>query len=150
MNHQSNQQHTSEHHHERMNEFMNEWIDEFYYSNILSEATLLYDKWKLILTNMLCKWLHEISIKLDGSDYMGKVIAYNHFLFNFSLFKIRPLSVTVSLSLPLREALSWPLSRSFFLLCMAKGVFSPVPPYSGYFVTSHFIVIMFVYLVSSY
>ena len=32
---------------------------------------------------------------------------------------------------------SWPLSCSFFLLCSAKGVFSPVPPYHGYFVPSH-------------
>ena len=31
----------------------------------------------------------------------------------------------------------WPLSRSFFLLCLAKGVFSPVPRYCGYFVPSH-------------
>ena len=56
---------------------LKEWINEFYYSNILSEETLLYDKRKLILTNMLCRWLHEISIKLDGSNYKGKVIAYN-------------------------------------------------------------------------
>ena len=38
--------------------------------------------------------------------------------------------------------LSWPLSRSFSLLCTAKGVFSPVPPYCGYLFPSHFFVIM--------
>ena len=33
------------------------------------------------------------------------------------------------------KVLLWPLSlsRSFYLLCLAKGVFSPVPPYNGYF-----------------
>ena len=37
---------------------------------------------------------------------------------------------------------SWPLSCSFFLLCSAKGVFSPDPPYCGYFVPSHFHIII--------
>ena len=47
---------------------------------------------------------------------------------------------------------SWPLSlsRSFYLLCLAKGVFSPVPPYRGYLKPSHFFVIMCMYLVSPY
>ena len=43
-----------------------------------------------------------------------------------------------------------PLSHSFVLLYTAKGVFSPVPLYCGYFIPSHFIVVMFIYLVSSY
>ena len=30
------------------------------------------------------------------------------------------------------------LSRSFYLLCLAKGIFSPVPPYRGYFKTFSF------------
>ena len=40
--------------------------------------------------------------------------------------------------------LSWPLSlsHSFYLLCLAKGVFSPVPPYRGYFIPSHFFIII--------
>ena len=36
----------------------------------------------------------------------------------------------------------------FTLLCLAKRVFSPVPPYRGYSKPSHFIVFMFIYLVS--
>ena len=36
--------------------------------------------------------------------------------------------------------MSWQLSlsSSFYLLCSAKGVFSPVPPYRGYLKPSHF------------
>ena len=30
------------------------------------------------------------------------------------------------------------LTLSFSLHCLAKGVFSPIPPYRGYFVPSHF------------
>ena len=36
----------------------------------------------------------------------------------------------------------WIIVPLLSLLCTAKGVFSPVPPYSGYFIPSHFIVIM--------
>ena len=42
------------------------------------------------------------------------------------------------------------LSRSFYLLCLAKEVFSPVPPYCGYLKPSHLFVLMFIYLVSPY
>ena len=46
--------------------------------------------------------------------------------------------------------MSWPLSRSFFLLCVAKGVFLPIPPHCGYFIPSHFIVVMlFTFLCSN-
>ena len=46
--------------------------------------------------------------------------------------------------------MSWPLplSCSFYLLCLAKGVSSPVPPYHGYLKPSHSIVIVLIYLVS--
>ena len=43
--------------------------------------------------------------------------------------------------------LSWPLSRSFSLLCSAKGVFSPVSPYCGYFHPLSFSYYHVVYLV---
>ena len=39
-------------------------MNEFYYSNIISERTLLYDKWKLILNNMFKK-VHIKLILID-------------------------------------------------------------------------------------
>ena len=50
------------------------------------------------------------------------------------------------------QDLSWPLSlsRCFYLLRSAKGVFSPVSPYRGYLKPSHFFVILCIYLVSPY
>ena len=41
------------------------------------------------------------------------------------------------------------LSHSFCLLCLAKGVFSPVPPYCGYSNPPHSVIIMCIYLVLS-
>ena len=48
------------------------------------------------------------------------------------------------LSWVLCQLVSWPLSRSFSLLCLVKGVFSPVPPDREYFVPSQsFIIVLF-------
>ena len=78
----------------------------------------------------------EISIQGEGALSLVQIFLC-HFPFRAGLLAFRPPG-------------SWQLNvfvvtivLLFFLLCTAKGVFSPVPLYCGYFIPSHFIVFLF-------